>query len=214
MVQDHYAKARLPRPLGEGPGGTLWAFETATDIQAAPMTVIRSCSQPAWRTHERRRRPTNPARPAIRSALPVSMAGRLERRRCPAAATRRDWLILLPLVAVVTALVFLVIVEGGSRLVWPESKDDVCAYNPLRPKANCVSHDKAAEGRGWKPASTACGYRSTGPCGPVSSGTARLAVIGLIHQLGLSGSFRRCLVGAGGKTNHRQVRTPYRMSRV
>jgi len=109
-------------------------------------------------------------------------AARQHGRRLSGAGARRtlpprDWL-LLPLVAVVTALVFLVIVEGGSRLVWPESKDDVCAYNPLRPKANCVSHDKAAEGPWVEARFNACGYRSTGPCGPVSSGTARLAVIG------------------------------------
>ena len=90
---------------------------------------------------------------------------------------RRDWL-LLPLVAVVTAALFLIIVEGGSRLVWPESKDEVCAYNPLRPKPNCVSRDKAAEGPWVEARFNECGYRGTGSCGAVNAGTARLAVLG------------------------------------
>jgi len=38
MVKDHYAKLGFTE-LGEG--GSHWVFDTATDIPAAPMTVIR-----------------------------------------------------------------------------------------------------------------------------------------------------------------------------
>ena len=92
---------------------------------------------------------------------------------------RRDW-ILLPLVAAATALVFLIATEGASRLIWPESKVDRCSTEggAPRPKPNCVSHDKAAEGPWAETRFNECGYRGTGSCRPASPGTARMAVLG------------------------------------
>lgn len=117
------------------------------------------------------------AKQAVRSSFWFQRGGGPREPGPRRALPRRDWF-LLPLVAVVTALVFLIVVEGGARMVWPENKDEVCAYHPLRPLANCISHDKAAEGPWVEARFNACGYRATGPCGPASPGTARLAVMG------------------------------------
>ncbi|MDR3507353.1 MAG: hypothetical protein P4L64_05590 [Caulobacteraceae bacterium] len=92
---------------------------------------------------------------------------------------RRD-LILLPLIAAVTALVFLVGAEGAARMVWPEQKVDQCVKEdgPMRPRSNCSSRDKAAEGPWVEMKFNACGYRGTGPCLPPPRGASRLAVLG------------------------------------
>lgn len=95
------------------------------------------------------------------------------------ALPRRDW-ILLPLVAIATALAFLIVTEGVSRLIWPENKIDRCSseQGAPRPKPNCVSRDKAAEGPWAETRFNECGYRGSGSCRALGPGMARMAVLG------------------------------------
>ncbi len=98
-------------------------------------------------------------------------------RRLP----KRDFL-LIPLISLLTVIVMLAGAEVTARAVWPEEKGDTCMVrDPLvraRPRANCVSRMKAAEGPWVENRYNACGYRSGGDCTARPPKSPRLVVMG------------------------------------
>lgn len=94
---------------------------------------------------------------------------------------RRD-LWLLPLISLVTLLVLAFMAEAGTRIVWPQEKENSCARQDpalgYRFKPDCTSLMKAAEGPWYTNDYNGCGYRSAQPCTPVPTGTRRIALIG------------------------------------
>jgi hypothetical protein len=95
-------------------------------------------------------------------------------------------LYLLPIIAIATVLILLFGAEGISRLIWPEDLVDRCMTQAVhdRPKVNCVSTIKTAEGPWVENRYNDCGYRATGPCGPLPQSTARLAIVGSSTSFG------------------------------
>jgi hypothetical protein len=104
------------------------------------------------------------------------------KRRLP----HRDW-ILLPLASVLTVLVLAAAAEGLARVFWSEQPDAcIMAADGAKPKANCSSMVKAAEGPRFEARYNECSYRATGPCRqqpPV--GTERIAVVGTSTAFGV-----------------------------
>jgi len=99
----------------------------------------------------------------------------------PTGLRRRDaW--LLPLISLTTILVMLAGAELVSRLAWPEQVFNACRKTDpqigFRYRGNCASTMKTVEGPWVTNEYNACGYRSTAPCGPVTAGTRRVALIG------------------------------------
>jgi hypothetical protein len=98
-------------------------------------------------------------------------------RRLP----RRDYW-LLPLVSLLTVLVMAAGAEIGARVLMPEAPVDSCMTpDPVlksRPRPNCVSMTKSAEGEWVENRYNECGYRSDTSCRTLPGGAARLVVIG------------------------------------
>lgn len=94
---------------------------------------------------------------------------------------RRDY-VLLPLLCLLTVVALVGIAEIGTRLAYPEEKEDSCKRpDPTlgyRFAPGCTSRTKAAEGPWVVSHYNECGYRTPQPCGPTPSGTRRVAVVG------------------------------------
>jgi hypothetical protein len=91
---------------------------------------------------------------------------------------KRD-IILLPMVAIGTAVFMIASAELAARVGWTESPHNVCHLpGPQRPYKNCTEMDKVPESPSVKESYNECGYRSNGPCGPLSEGAGRIAVVG------------------------------------
>jgi hypothetical protein len=94
---------------------------------------------------------------------------------------RRDFW-LLPLISIFTVLGMLGGAEVLARVGWPEQLVNGCQVQDqalvFRFQPNCSSTMKAFEGPWYTNNYNACGYRSAAPCGPVSAGTRRIALIG------------------------------------
>jgi hypothetical protein len=90
---------------------------------------------------------------------------------------------LLPLIAVCTTLILLVLAEGVARTAFPERKENACVVYDHgiyghHYKPNCISTMKAAEGPWYTNRYNECGYRSNTSCGPVAPGVRRIALVG------------------------------------
>lgn len=96
---------------------------------------------------------------------------------------RRD-LLLLPLIALATAILLLVPAELIVRQQHPAVLVDTCIVETATTsvvnhgKPNCVSQTKTAEGPWVTNRYNACGYRSSEPCGAKPAGSLRVAVVG------------------------------------
>lgn len=94
---------------------------------------------------------------------------------------RRD-LWLLPLISLATIVLLLAGSEVVTRVVWPEQAFNSCRMTDpqvgYRYRANCASTTKTVEGPWVTNDYNGCGYRSAAPCGPVPTGTRRVALIG------------------------------------
>ena len=109
-------------------------------------------------------------------------------------ATKLTWrdALMLPLIAGCTVLGMMVVAEVGTRIAYPEHKENSCAVHDktiygYHLKAGCVSRMKTAEGPWYTNHYNACGYRSDSDCGPVPPGVRRIAVIGRVDQRRLYG---------------------------
>lgn len=102
-------------------------------------------------------------------------------RPAPTRLPRRDYL-LLPLLCLLTVVALVGIAEIGTRVAYPEEKEDSCkrpdATLGYRFAPGCASRTKAAEGPWVTNRYNECGYRTAQPCGPTPSGARRVAVVG------------------------------------
>lgn len=94
---------------------------------------------------------------------------------------RRDYLIL-PLLSLLSAVVFLGTIEVGARRVW-EAKEDTSCDLPIpfvgdRYKPNCTARMKLTEGPWVQNSYNECGYRSAASCGAKPPNTIRIALLG------------------------------------
>jgi hypothetical protein len=107
------------------------------------------------------------------------------RRRLP----RRDF-VILPLLSFLTVLVMLGGTEIATRLMMPEKSVDEClAPDPVlghRPRPDCVSHTKSAEGEWVENRYNDCGYRANSSCRPPPDGAPRIAILGSSMAWGLN----------------------------
>lgn len=94
---------------------------------------------------------------------------------------RRD-LWLLPLISLSTMIVLLVGAELAARALWPEQLFNACRrYDPavgVHYLPNCSATMKTPEGPWYVASYNNCGYRSDAPCGPLPSGSRRIALLG------------------------------------
>jgi hypothetical protein len=94
---------------------------------------------------------------------------------------RRDF-VLIPLIALLTALVIFGGAELLTGLYFSETQQGSCGKPdpilPYRYSANCTFHNKAAEGPLVEYVFNECGYRSRESCGPKAAGTTRIALLG------------------------------------
>jgi hypothetical protein len=106
-------------------------------------------------------------------------------RRLP----RRDFLIL-PLLSFLTVAAMLGGAEIATRYMMPAKSVDEClAPDPVlgnRPRPNCVSHTKSAEGEWVENRYNDCGYRADTSCRPLPDDTPRLAILGSSMAWGLN----------------------------
>jgi len=94
---------------------------------------------------------------------------------------RRDF-VVLPLLCVLTVVALVGIAEIGTRVAYPEEKEDSCQRPDstlgYRFAPGCTSRTKAAEGPWVTNRYNECGYRTAQPCGPAPGGVRRVAVVG------------------------------------
>jgi hypothetical protein len=94
---------------------------------------------------------------------------------------KRDY-ILLPLLALATALFMFGASEVLTRLIWAEQEKDSCAVeDPIAGnhfKANCTARTKNAEGPWATYRRNECGYLSQTSCGTKPQGAIRIAIVG------------------------------------
>ncbi len=94
---------------------------------------------------------------------------------------KRDY-VLLPLLALATALFMFGASEILTRFIWKEQEIDSCAVvDPIAGnhfKANCSARTKNAEGPWAIYRRNECGYRSETSCGLKPQGAVRIAIIG------------------------------------
>ena len=90
---------------------------------------------------------------------------------------RRDWLVL-PLIALVTAVGLFAAGEGLARIFWPQHDARLCVADNTHAKPNCTETFKRDFEVAWATQSfNECGYRGTGPCHAPAPG-GRIVVVG------------------------------------
>ncbi len=99
----------------------------------------------------------------------------------PTRLPKRDF-VLLPLLALATALFLFAASEIVTRLFWKQQEIDSCAVvDPIAGnhfKANCTARTKNAEGPWATYRRNECGYRSETSCGPKPPDAIRIAIVG------------------------------------
>jgi hypothetical protein len=94
---------------------------------------------------------------------------------------RRDW-VILPLLSILTVGIIFLITEVTTRLIFAEGGKDSCKVRGPIPgqgnKPNCTARIKSAEGPWVEYTFNDCGYRTAASCGPRSTGTLRVALLG------------------------------------
>jgi hypothetical protein len=90
---------------------------------------------------------------------------------------RRD-IVLLPMIALLTASILVVIAEIVAQIFFADERVDACVLSAGHFRPNCVSYLKAAEGPLTTNAFNECGYRTKESCGTKPTGTIRVAVLG------------------------------------
>ncbi len=119
-----------------------------------------------------------------------------------AALPRRD-LILIPLIAVVTALLMFAVAEAVARRFFAERQEGNCGRPdpilPYRYAPNCSFKNKAAEGPLVSYSFNECGYRTPETCGPRPTGHLRLVLLGASTAMGFKAPFEDSLAAQAGK---------------
>jgi hypothetical protein len=87
-------------------------------------------------------------------------------------------IVLLPMIAFLTASILVVMAEIVTRVFYPEERVDACGLPDDHFRPNCVSYVKAAEGPLVINSFNECGYRTKESCGTKPTGTIRVAVLG------------------------------------
>ena len=99
----------------------------------------------------------------------------------------RDF-IILPLLALFSAVLLLSGAEFAARAVWQAKEDSTCdlrtPFSGDRYKPNCTDISKIPEGPWVRSKFNECGYRSDAPCGPKPSNAIRLVLLGSSEALG------------------------------
>lgn len=100
---------------------------------------------------------------------------------------RRD-LLLVPLVALATAMFLLAMAEVVARLYFVENQVGNCGTPdpvlPYRYRARCSYQNKAAEGPLVSYSFNDCGYRTRESCAPKPAGSIRIALLGASTAMG------------------------------
>lgn len=119
-----------------------------------------------------------------------------------AALPRRD-LILIPLIAVATALLMFAVAEAVARRFFAERQEGNCGRPdpilPYRYAPNCSFKNKAAEGPLVSYSFNECGYRTPETCGPRPIGHLRLVLLGASTAMGFKTPFEDSLAAQAGK---------------